>query len=200
MAKKEISFFGMVLTLFLVTAIAAAALGYIYEITKAPIAKAEKDFLYKQINVVVPGANNAEIKTVSVMSVDGTSNKDSLFFYQVFEEKKLMGTAIKTYTNKGFSGRFEVIAGFDTEGKIIDVNVLSHKETPGLGDKTSKDVSDWNSQFKGKNPAVFKLKVKKDGGDVDAITAATISSRAFCDALQRAYDTFMNFKNNGGNE
>lgn len=200
MAKKEISLVSMVLTLFLVTAISATALGYIFELTKDPIAKAERDFLYKQINVVVPGASNAEIKTLSVMAIDGKTDKDSLYFYQVYKDDKLIGTAVKSYTNKGFSGYFEIIVGFDSEGKILDVNVLSHKETPGLGDKTSKDVSDWNNQFKDKDPASYKLVVKKDGGDVDAITAATISSRAFCDAMQRAYDTFINFKNKGGNK
>lgn len=200
MAKKEISLVSMVLTLFLVTAISATALGYIFELTKDPIAKAERDFLYKQINVVVPGASDAEIKTISVMAIDGKTDKDSLYFYQVYKDDKLLGTAVKSYTNKGFSGYFEIIIGFDSEGKILDVNVLSHKETPGLGDKMSKDVSDWNNQFKDQDPASYKLVVKKDGGDVDAITAATISSRAFCDAMQRAYDTFINFKNKGGNK
>jgi electron transport complex protein RnfG len=67
-----------------------------------------------------------------------------------------------------------------------------------LGDKIEKEKSldkstgkSWSSQFEGKDPAEFRLAVKKDGGDVDAITAATISSRAFCDAVQRAYDEFV---------
>ncbi len=66
---------------------------------------------------------------------------------------------------------------------------LDHKETPGLGTKMTEP--EFKEQFTGKNPAEFTLKVKKDGGPVDAITAATISSRAFCDAVQRAYNTLQ---------
>ena len=86
------------------------------------------------------------------------------------------------------------MVGFDNDGKIIDIVVLKHSETPGLGDKMKKDKSDFSLQFMGKDPATFKLAVKKDMGDVDAITASTISSRAYCDAVQRAYDKFMEVK------
>ena len=68
---------------------------------------------------------------------------------------------------------------------------MQHKETPGLGDKTDSKKSNWNKQFREKDPSKFSLVVSKDGGDVDAITAATISSRAYCDAVQRAYDVFI---------
>jgi electron transport complex protein RnfG len=67
--------------------------------------------------------------------------------------------------------------------------VLQQKETPGLGTKI--ETPEFREQFYGKNLSEFQLNVKKDGGDVDAITAATISSRAFCDAVQRAYDTYQ---------
>jgi electron transport complex protein RnfG len=89
------------------------------------------------------------------------------------------------------------MVGFSPDGTIRNTAVLEHKETPGLGDKMETEKSDFPDQFKGENPADFGLSVTKDGGDVDAITAATISSRAFCDAVDRAYKTFMN-KNKGG--
>ena len=69
--------------------------------------------------------------------------------------------------------------------------MLEHKETPGLG---SKIADNFKEQFDGKNPAAFSLKVRKDGGDVDAITAATISSRAVCDALSRAFQAYEEVK------
>ncbi|MBO4231732.1 MAG: RnfABCDGE type electron transport complex subunit G, partial [Bacteroidales bacterium] len=94
----------------------------------------------------------------------------------------------------GFGGAFTLMVGFDSEGKILGTEVLSASETPGLGDKINADKSDFSKQFAGKNPAEFQLKVKKDGGDVDAITAATISSRAYCDAVDRAYQSFMKAK------
>ncbi len=83
------------------------------------------------------------------------------------------------------------MVGMLDDGSISNTAVLSHKETPGLGDKMDIKKSDFPKQFEGKSPESFKLKVSKDGGDVDAITAATISSRAFCDAVKRATDTYQ---------
>jgi electron transport complex protein RnfG len=186
MAKKESSFINMVLTLFVITAVASVALGYVYNITKGPIQKAKDDKLKAAINIVVPGADKGTIEEKSV-SADG----GELIFYTVKVNNDVIGTAIKTFANNGFGGLITVMVGFEKEGKIIDSNVLEHKETPGLGDKTNKDVNPWNEQFKGKDPKEFILKVKKDGGSVDAITAATISSRAYCDALTRAYSAYM---------
>ena len=85
--------------------------------------------------------------------------------------------------------------GFLPDGSIYKIAVLEHQETPGLGDKMENQKSldktsglSWSSQFGGLNPGAVQLKVRKDNGEVDAITAATISSRAYCDAVQRAYD------------
>jgi electron transport complex protein RnfG len=82
------------------------------------------------------------------------------------------------------------MVGFLKDGTINNTAVVSHKETPGLGDKMDVKKSDFPVQFEGKNPSSYKLKVTKDGGDVDAITAATITSRAFCDAVDKAYKSF----------
>jgi len=188
MAKTESTFKNMTVVLTLITTVAAVGLGFVYYLTQEPIKLVKAEELKKSINLVVPGADKGVISEVAVKPDDGT---DSLYFYEIVIDGKRIATAVKTYTDKGFSGRFTVMVGFDTLGNIIDNNVLEHKETPGLGDKTSKSKSTWNEQFKGKNPANFKLIVKKDGGDVDAITAATISSRAYCDAIQRAYNAFV---------
>ena len=75
---------------------------------------------------------------------------------------------------------------FKTDGSIHNIAVLAHKETPGLGDKMQKNKSGWSNQFNGKNPGEKEVLVKQDGGDIDAITASTITSRAFCDAVARA--------------
>lgn len=184
-SKKESNFINMVLTLFIVSAIAAFALGGVYTLTKEPIALAQKQKLENAIKVVLPDFDN--IKTIVAPSGDGG---DSLILYIGSKNNKVVGTAVKTYTMKGFGGLVELMVGFNPDGSIFNTSVLSHKETPGLGDKMDVSKSNFSVQFKSKNPASYTLKVKKDGGDVDAITAATISSRAFCDAVQRAYNTF----------
>ena len=100
----------------------------------------------------------------------------------------MVGVAVKTYTDKAFSGEFSIMVGFLPDGSIYNTAVLDQKETPGLGAKMV-DPS-FKDQFKKMNPEKNKITVKKDGGDVDAITASTISSRAYCDAIARAYNEF----------
>ncbi len=188
MAKKKkpkSNFINMLLTLTLIAIISGFALGSVYVATKEPIAKAKKEKLEKAIGLVLPQFDT--VKHIEVQPVGG--GKEMLDFYQGYKAGEMVGTAVKTYTNKGFGGKVEIMVGFDNDLNIINTQVLKHAETPGLGDKMSKSKSDWTNQFNNKNPKDFRLKVKKDGGDVDAITAATISSRAFCDAVNRAYNT-----------
>lgn len=192
MAKKESSFINMVLTLFIVSGIAALALGGVYNLTKEPIALAKKAKLENAISNVVP-----EFDTLTKIKIKPASGDDSLTFYSAYLNDSLVGTAIKTYTNEGFSGFISIMAGISPEGIILNTAVLEHKETPGLGDKMDIKKSDWSNQFKNKSPNDFDLHVTKDGGDVDAITAATITSRAFCDALQRACKTYKSEEEGG---
>ena len=189
MAKKESTFLNMTLTLFIITAVASVALGYVYNITKDPIQKAKDKKLKTAINIVVPNADKGTIETDTI-EIEGKE----LYVYTVSVDDKVIGTAINSFSNNGFGGLVRVMVGFDADGKIIDSDVLEHKETPGLGDKSSKSVNTWNEQFKDLDISTMKdqiLKVSKDGGDVDAITAATITSRAYCDAIQRAWTTYM---------
>ncbi len=185
MAKKESSFVNMVVTLVLVTAIAGLALGGVYNLTKGPIATAKKAKLEKALRKVLNEFD--DVQPFTSISKDG---KDSLYFYNAFKDGQFVGTAVKTYTDKGFGGRFWIMVGFDADKKIVNTAVLEHKETPGLGDKMDQKKHDWSKQFIGLNPFGAPMKVKKDGGDIDAITAATISSRAFIDATQRAVDNY----------
>ncbi len=105
---------------------------------------------------------------------------------------KLVGAAVESYSSQGFSGDIKLIYGFDTEGNITGYAVMQHAETPGLGAK----MDEWFRSPEGRrsviglNPSTSNLTVSKDGGDVDAITAATITSRAFLDALSRAANAF----------
>jgi len=187
MAKKESTFANMVFVLFVVSFISSAALGIVYEFTKEPIRLVDINKKNDAIQSVVPEFNN----TPADESYKVPSDRDSLTFYPAKLDGNIVGTAVETYTMKGFSGLIRLMVGFDPDGAIISIAVLEHKETPGLGDKIDKAKSGFSLQFEGKNPANFKLAVKKDKGDVDAITASTISSRAFCDALTRAYNSYI---------
>ena len=190
MAKKESTLTNMVIALVVITFGASAALGAVYELTKEPIAAARLAKKNAAISEVIPSFDNIPSIEVYKKPVDG----DTLYFYPGKMGDLVVGTAVETFTKKGFSGQIKIMVGFLPDGTINGVSVLEHKETPGLGDKMDKKKSDWSLQFEGKDPATFRIMVKKDGGDIDAITASTISSRAFCDAVTRAYDAYMENK------
>jgi electron transport complex protein RnfG len=186
MAKTESTLKNMVLSLTLVALGASACLGFIYEITKGPIETTALNKKLDAIKLVVPDFNNnPDAEMFRLPTGDG----DSLDVYPAKNDSVLIGYAVNTYTNNGFSGNITMMAGFKTDGTIINITVLTHKETPGLGTKMTEP--EFKDQFMNKNPREFSLVVDKDGGPVDAITAATISSRAFCDAIQRAYNTLQ---------
>jgi Na+-translocating ferredoxin:NAD+ oxidoreductase subunit G len=187
MAKMESTIANMVIVLTVITLLASSALGAVYSFTKEPIAAAMLAKKNSAISEVIPEFNNTPSSEVYKVAVDG----DTLYFYPGKMNDELVGTAVETFTKTGFSGTIKVMVGLLPDGTINDVTVLKHSETPGLGDKMEKKKSDWSNQFKGKNPKEFRITVTKDGGDVDVITASTISSRAFCDAVTRAYATYM---------
>lgn len=182
MAKAS-TFKNMVIVLGLITLISSAILGGVYALTKDPIAEAQIKKINSAIAEVVPVFDNNPFGEAVTTEVDGRTIR----LFPAKKDGSLVGIAVETSTTKGFSGEIILMIGFLPDGTIHNTAVISHAETPGLGDKIDKSKSNFAVQFDGKNPETFKLLVKKDGGDVDAITASTISSRAFCDAVERAY-------------
>jgi Na+-translocating ferredoxin:NAD+ oxidoreductase subunit G len=183
MAKLESTLKNMVLSLTLISMGMSGALAVVYLKTKEPIAAAEKMKTESAVKQVIPAFDSIQVARV------GIDTGDTLVLSYGFKDDTLVGIAVQTDTNKGFSGRVAFVVGMLPDGTIHHVGGFEMKETPGLGTKM-KDPKFLN-QFFGKNPSTYILKVKKDGGKVDAITAATISSRAFCDATQKAYDAVM---------
>jgi Na+-translocating ferredoxin:NAD+ oxidoreductase subunit G len=186
MAKIESSFKNMLLSLTLISLGASTALGFVYEFTKGPIEATNLNKKLEAIKLVVPAFTNDPNEEMYLLP---TGEGDSLEVYPAKNQDLLVGYAVKTYSENGFNGHIGLMAGFKPDGSIISITVLEQKETPGLGTKMTE--SKFQDQFSGKNPLDFSMKVKKDGGDVDAITAATISSRAFCDAIQRAFNSLQ---------
>ena len=188
MAKRESTFLNMVVALFVVTFVASSSLGFIYELTKEPIAAAGMAKKNEAISSVVPGFDNDPGQEEYRVEVPA----GELVFYPAKIGDELVGTAVETFTNRGFSGTIRLMVGLLPDGTINGIEVLEHKETPGLGDKMESGKSDFSLQFEGKNPETFRLRIRQDGGDVDGITATTISSRAYCEAVQLAWSAYMN--------
>lgn len=186
MAKKSSTLGNMLLSLIVIAVVAGAVLGFIYSLTKEPIAQVEK------------AKNEAAIKAVldkeglEISHIEEYNINDLTYNVAYNDANEIVGAAVKTYSGKGFSGKIELMVGLLPNGTINKISVLTQSETPGLGANMVNEK--FKGQFNDKNPADFRLKVKQDNGDVDAITAATISSRAFSEAVQTAYDGFMKNK------
>jgi len=191
MSKKESTFLGMLLSLLIITVISGFSLGFVNDLTAAPKAKAKLEKKINALKLVLPTFDNNPVEDMKLVKLEAVA--DSVEIYPAYLKNEFVGAAIIGTTDKGFSGLVKLMIGFKPSGEIENVVVLEQKETPGLGTKMTEPK--FLQQFKGINISTYKLKVKKDGGDVDALTGATISSRAFCDATQMAYDAFM--KNNG---
>ena len=201
MGKIESNFRNIFLCLFIISALLAGVLGAVNFITKEPIEQSKTAKKKSAIEQVLPEFDELKEAKIAIETVAENNifkkeqAADSLVMFNAYKNNEWIGTAIETFTDKGFSGRVKLMVGFLPDGNIYKIEVLEHSETPGLGDKMDATKSNFPQQFLGKNPSNFKLIVKKDGGDVDAITAATISSRAYCDAVQTAYNVFIK---NGG--
>ena len=188
MKKLESSLKNMVLSLTGFSILAGGLLGWVNAATAEPIAQANANALSDAIAKVVPGFDNNPSEEAENVEVNGTTYK----IYPATQGGKAIGAAVEASAN-GFGGTLTVLVGFDTEGNIIDYSLLSHTETPGLGSK----AADWfkkgaKGDITGKNPGEKTLSVTKDGGEIDAITASTITSRAFLQAVNNAYAAYMN--------
>lgn len=184
MAKKESSLKNMIISLVVISFVASLALGGIYNLTKEPIELAVKAKQVNAIKEVLPAFDS--LYSYKIIPEGG---KDSMALHHGYKGDTLVGTAVSTYSDIGYSPtQIQLMVGFLPDATINKVSVVQQNETPGLGTKMKEPK--FKDQFNKKNPAEFKMKVKKDGGQVDAITAATISSRAFCDAVDRAYKTY----------
>ena len=173
----------MVLVLFCITLIASACVGLVNMITEEPIAKAKEAAVQAALAQVLPEFDSTE-------KSEHTADELLIIAHKATKDGKVVGYAIESATKNGFSGLVRLMVGFDTNGTILNVNVLEQAETPGLGAKMTEEGNSLLASIQGKKAWEIKLTVKKDGGDVDALTAATISSRAYAEAVARAYQVF----------
>ena len=166
--------------------ISVALLAYVNELTKGPIAEANAKALSEAGKAVVPGFDNDPIAEKRVQEMDGAS----FAIYPATKEGQYIGAAVEAIS-MGFGGELKVLVGFDAQGNILDYSVLQHAETPGLGSKSVDWFKKGNAgDITGMNPGQGELTVSKDGGQVNAITASTITSRAFLAAVNKAYAAF----------
>ena len=165
----------MLLSLTIIALIAAGLLAWVKTITDEPIRLAEEKKQTEALSQVLPAFDKIE-----------TEDDEDGVVYKAYQNNHWVGTAVEC-TGNGFSGDIVVMVGFDNKHQLIDYVVLKQTETPGLGTKMVTWFKE-KANLKGRKMDISQpLKVNKDGGDVQAITAATISSRAFVEVVNNAY-------------
>lgn len=195
MKKLSSTLPNMVLSLTIIAAFAGCLLGIMYEVTKEPIAEQQKENRIAAIKKVAPAFDNdPEADAWDYKSADGDA-----IVYPAYKGGTLVGAAVKATSMNGFSGEITVMCGFDKDGAVRDYEVLHQAETPGLGAKMQmwfRDPKGARSVL-GRNPgreSFYVTQDKADHGQVDAITAATISSRAFLETLRNAYKAYLEYQ------
>ena len=189
MKKLESSLTNMLLVLTGVAVVMGGILAYVNHLTEGPIAEQKKLTLDNGIKTVMVSDNIVVADPVEVkQNVDG--KELTYIIYQVKDAQgQDLGAAVES-TTMGFGGDLKVLVGFNPEGTILGYTLLEHAETPGLGAKADLWFQKGQKgDIIGKDPKE-PLTVSKDGGQVDAITASTITSRAFLKAVNQAYNAY----------
>ena len=189
MKKLESSLLNMVLVLTSVAVIMGGILAYVNHLTEGPISEQKSKALADGIKSVMGADDIIVSKTDTIKQIVDGKELTYVIYQTQNAAKQDLGAAVESTTG-GFGGALKVLVGFDPEGKILGYTLLEHAETPGLGAKADKWFQKGEKgDIIGKSPAE-PLTVSKDGGQVDAITASTITSRAFLLAVNNAYNAY----------
>lgn len=175
MKKLASTWYNMTIVLTLISVVAGAALAYVNDLTAGPIRMIKEQELQDGIKAVLSADD---------LTVEETEETDGVIVYRTDK-----GTAVQATDPNGFGGKLTVLVGFDNKGAVQGYRVLESAETPGLGAK----AGEWfqkgqKGDIIGMSPEKNNMTVSKDGGEVDAITASTITSRAFLRCVNAAYE------------
>lgn len=175
-----------VIVLMLIACASAASLALVHDQTKDRIAYNQKLELLRALARVLPSYDNEPDQDVFTTTSPGNF---PVTCYRGREGTSMTGVAVRITTREGYSGTVTVLAGLNLAGEITGVEILEHRETPGLGDRITRE--EFRGQFRGRHlgaPESEGWKVKKDGGDFDALTGATISSRAVVNSVREGLE------------
>ena len=180
----------LIIVLTCICVVSAIALAKIYDLTKGPIAHQKRLEVLRAIKTVLPPYDNEPDRdTVELpMGIDKKGRAIQRVFYRGRKDGRLVGVAFRVVSSEGYGGTIEVMVGLLPDGKIHGIEVLSHLETPGLGAKINE--ARFKDRFKNRNLSNTTWAVKKDAGDIDGITGATISSRAVIKSVKEGLEFY----------
>ena len=176
----------MVMALTVISVVAGYLLATTNKITKAPIAAAQLAEKLDAMKKVLPAYDNDPVTNTCIVKEDSKE----WMFYVARKQGAFAGAAFEAASDQGYSGTIRILAGILPDNSIKGIEIIEQSETPGLGAKISGSA--FKDQFQGKSIFRTRWKVKKDGGDIDAITGATISPRAVVAALKTGLEVYTN--------
>lgn len=177
-------------TLALFAALTTGLTALVNSLTKPTIAHQSQLQQKSMLDQVIPPAlyDNAILKECYVVTNEALGSSKPHRVYIARQGDTLVAAAIESSAPDGYSGAIHLLIGADFHGKVLGVRVTEHHETPGLGDKIDIRISDWIARFAGQqvqDPDDKRWAVKKEGGDYDQFTGATITPRAVINATKR---------------
>lgn len=184
----------LILVLTLIAAGAGVVLSLVEAVTRAPIAEQRRLETLRALRAVLPPSDNSpDEDTVQLVIGQDKRGRDVLrTFFRGRQAGELSGIAFKVVAPDGYSGNIDVMVGIDPGGTIAGIEILNHAETPGLGDKIA--LPSFKEKFAGKNLDNADWRVKKDGGEFDQITGATISPRAVVGAVRKGLEFYRDHR------
>lgn len=178
----------MILVLAVICVLAGGVVAVVNHVTSKPIADALREEKMKAMRLVLPDYDNDPMSCTNTVLEDGKA----WVFHVAKKDGGFAGTAFEASSDQGYSGTIRIMAGVNADDTIRAIEILQQAETPGLGARIAENS--FRDQFRGRDCMTTSWKVRKDGGDIDAITGATISSRAVLAALRAALDVYLRNK------
>ncbi len=182
----------MVIALLVVGVVCTLLLATTNIFTRAPIAEAERQALMNALMQVLPEHQNDPIGDTREIMLDG-DKKPTRFYFSRNKNHVINAIAWQVTAPDGYNGSIHILMSVHPDGSINAIRVTGHKETPGLGDGITKNQS-WLDSFGDKSLSNTHWAVKKDGGDFDQFTGATITPRAVVKAVKKGLEMFAEIK------
>jgi len=192
----EVSILRSGLTLAIIAAICTALVAITYSATRERIAANERAWLEQSLTPALSGLFFDSAVTESPITIPaphGLPGSRDAVIYRVYSADQPVAALFVVSARDGYAGAIRLLVGVGTDGVVTGVHVLSHRETPGLGDRIERTKSDWLDRFSGRSlgdPSAGEWKIRPDGGDFDQITGASVTSRAVVKAVRQTLEYF----------
>jgi len=183
-------------TLAIIAAACTALVAATYQLTRERIAANEQVWLEQSLQPVLSGITfdgGISESLLTIPAPHALPGSENALVYRVYADELPVAALFVVSARDGYAGPIRLLVGVDTKGEITGVHVLAHRETPGLGDGVETGKSDWAAQFANRsltNTSADRWKIRRDGGDFDQLTGASVTPRAIVKAVKETLQYF----------